>query len=92
MIESIAQGIQQYASLEIPVYDDQTNQIKGHRTLTNQDFIDAKQHISDIILAIGDAIMVTANKNPEMFNLRSGFLTNGKISLFNFQFSIFNQL
>lgn len=56
MISSLAKGIKEYASLKVPMYDENGKEI-GSRQLTQQDFTDAATGVTTIITTVGGAIM-----------------------------------
>ena len=66
MISKIAEGVKDYADLRIATYDENGKK-KGSRPLTDADFNAAARNISTIISVLGDTVIQTYEKNPEMF-------------------------
>ena len=64
----MAYTIQQIASLNIPIYDENSLEIKGYRNLTDQDFLKASTNIESIISTIGGAVQNVYLKYPKMFD------------------------
>ena len=69
MISSLAKGIKEYATLKVPMYDENGKEI-GSRQLTPQDFEDAAIGVKTIITTVGGAIMDlmtdSSGKNAEL--------------------------
>lgn len=73
-ISSIAEGVQEYASLKVPIYTGTKK--TGYRQLTPKDFSEAAVNIKKIILTVGGAIIQTYKEAPKgMFD--AGFLGMG---------------
>lgn len=66
MMSKLSQGIQDYANLSIPIYDDD-GKVIGRRSLTNADFMAASENIKTIITVIGGSIMDTYKDHKELF-------------------------
>ena len=67
MIASIAEGVQTYASLNIPSKWDSNGKPTDYEKLDPQAFTDAATNIGKIITTIGGALVTTYNQNPDMF-------------------------
>lgn len=57
MIAEIAKGVKEYASMTIPIYDEQTGEIKGYRQFGDNDFKQAAKNVGEIITCVGGAIV-----------------------------------
>lgn len=76
MLSKISRGIQDYASLQVPIGYDKDGRPTGYRSLQNSDFTNAANNIQTIVTTIGDAIIDSYNKNPQMFGMSlANFLT-----------------
>lgn len=81
MLSSIANAIKKWTNLKIPTYTG--TEITGYTTLTNDDFIKAGEHIQQVIITLGSAIIATYDvvegdpKTKGMFD-STGFLGLGK--------------
>ena len=73
MISKIAKGIQNYANLKMPIYDQNGKDIKGYTKMTNNDFKNAAENIKKVILTLGKAIIKTYEMDPKMFDAASVF-------------------
>ena len=60
MISLIADGVKDYASFTVPMFDKNGNKI-GKRVLTNDDFSSAAENVKTIISVLGGAIMELYN-------------------------------
>ena len=65
MMSKIAETVQQYASLKIPIYDGMKQ--VGYRQLSKGDFKEAGKNVSLIIKTLGKAVIDTYDQNPEIF-------------------------
>lgn len=65
MLSSIAESVKDYASLTVPIY--LGNKKVGVRKLEENDFREAGKNVSLIISTLGDAIIKTYDKKPEIF-------------------------
>lgn len=74
MMSKLSQGIQDYANLSIPIYDD-NGKVIGRRSLTDADFMSAAENIRNIITVIGGSVMDTYKDHKELF-------TNGTLGDF----------
>jgi hypothetical protein len=67
MLSSIADGVKEWADLKIPIY--KGTDIAGYKTIDNGDFVKAAEHIKQVIITLGQAVIETYNKAPDgMFN------------------------
>ena len=65
VISDIGKGLQDYASLKIPVYDN-NGKIKGYRQMIDQDFTNAAKNIGFIITTVAQAIInIVENKDGQ---------------------------
>ena len=67
MISSIAKGIQDYANLDMPLYDATGKEI-GRQKLNDNIFTTAGDNIDQIITTIGNAIQKTYDSHKELFD------------------------
>ena len=67
MLSEIAEGVQSYASLTIPVEWNKDGKAIKFRTLTKDDFTAAGENIKTVITTLAKAIINTYNENPDMF-------------------------
>lgn len=78
MLSSLASGIQSWASLKIPVYEENSAKIKSYVNLTDTDFAKASDNIKHTVAVIGSAITEVYDKNPELFKVTFGsFMAGG---------------
>lgn len=66
-MSGICQGLQSYANLSIPEYDE-TGKVVGHREMDESDFQAAADNISLIVTTLGGAILQLYKDNPEIFD------------------------
>lgn len=71
MISLIAQGVKEYADLTVPEYDENGNKTGRLRRLTTQDFAAAAINVERLISILGQAVMDTYAKNPDLFSAGS---------------------
>lgn len=65
MMDKIAESVQNYASLTVPIYNGK--KVVGYRQLRNADFRQASTNIKLIITTLGETIIKTYDKKPEIF-------------------------
>jgi len=75
LISKIASGIKDFSNLTMPIYDEKTGQLKGNRTLSNKDFINASKNISTVISILGNTIISVSKEHKDWFE-------DGKDSVF----------
>lgn len=68
MISLIAQGVKEYANLTVPEYDENGNRTGRIRRLTTQDFAAAAINVERLISILGQAVIDTYAKNPDIFS------------------------
>lgn len=66
MLESIADGIQSWADLKVPVYDS-NGKVKGYKQLKDKELTDAGESIQKVLIAIGQALITTVEGHTEIF-------------------------
>lgn len=66
-MSGICKGLQSYANLSIPEYDE-TGKIVGHREMDESDFQAAADNISLIVNTLGGTILQLYKENPEIFD------------------------
>lgn len=72
-MSGICKGLQSYANLSIPEYDE-TGKVVGHREMDESDFQAAASNISLIVTTLGGTILQLYKDNPEIFD--SGLIGN----------------
>ena len=65
MMSSIAEAVQDYASLKVPIYEGMKQ--VGYRQLSKGDFKEAGKNVSLIIKTLGKAVIDAYEQNPEIF-------------------------
>lgn len=66
-ISGICEGLQSYANLSIPEYDE-NGKVVGHREMDESDFQSAADNISLIVTTLGGTILELYKENPEIFD------------------------
>lgn len=66
-MSGICKGLQSYANLSIPEYDE-TGKVVGHREMDESDFQAAADNISLIVTTLGGTILQLYKENPEIFD------------------------
>ena len=56
LILNVAKGIEAYADLKIPIYDEKTHELKGYRNLEPKDFTNAQDRIVEIVTNTAKAL------------------------------------
>lgn len=69
MISKIAQGVKDYASLTVPMYDEATHEVLKDqvRVLTQDDFTNASNNIALVLSTLGGAIMKEYDEHTEWY-------------------------
>lgn len=75
MISDIAEGIQFYASLNVPKYEN--GKLVGYATMDDTDFKKAADNISLVITTIGGALIETFNEHTELFKTSKKIIKTG---------------
>lgn len=62
LILNVAKGIEAYADLKIPIYDEKTHELKGYRNLDPKDFTNAQDRIVEIVTNTAKALSKAYNE------------------------------
>jgi len=82
MLSVVAEGIETWADLKIPVYKKNSTEISGYITIKNDDFATAAENIKSVVTCLAGAVLDIYDERPELFDAQGWFgLGSSKFSI-----------
>ena len=73
MLAVVAEGVEHWADLKIPVYKNNSTEIQGYITIDKDEFVKAAENIKAVVTCLAGAVLDIYDERPELFEADGWF-------------------